>query len=116
MNKRSESCKAAGVGKWMKGRRSPNWKGGRITLVGYYYVLTKDHPHPNKRGYVPEHRLVIEKALGEYLPKGAVCHHINSKKKDNRLENLMAFKTHSAHMRYEQGGKVKKGEILWPIN
>ena len=112
----SIAAKKAGTGKWMKGRRSPNWKGGRITLEGYWYLYEPKHPHSNARGYIAEHRLIVEKAIGRYLKPKEVCHHINKSKKDNRLENIMVFSTHSAHMRYEQAGELLKGEQVWPIN
>lgn len=45
------------------------------------------HPHHN-RGYVLQHRLVMESVLGRYLEPDEVIHHINEVKTDNRKENL----------------------------
>src|SRR5688572_26402029 len=65
------------------------WKGGRIRHSnGYVKLLMKDHPFCDSKGYVMEHRLVMEEFLGRYLTKDEDIHHINGIKTDNRIENL----------------------------
>lgn len=71
---------------------------GRIKHNGYILVLDPKHPFANGDGYVREHRLVMEQAVGQYLdPKIWDVHHINNIKDDNTLGNLQLIpkKEHS---------------------
>ena len=73
--------------KFKRGRKHPNWKGGKkIDRDGYIYIWRLGHPLSKK--YVAEHRLVMEKHLGRYLKTDEIVHHINGIKDDNRIENL----------------------------
>ena len=60
----------------------------------------------NKAGYVDvrengrrtyQHIVVAEKALGRPLPDGAVVHHANENKKDNRPDNLVICPSEAYH-------------------
>lgn len=89
----------------IKGEKSHLWKGGKIKAKsGYIYAYSPDHPNATKgpKGYIFEHRLVMENKLGRYLIKGEVVHHINGNKTDNRIENLMLFSSHSKHIKFHQ--------------
>ena len=82
----------------MSGENNPMWKGGkRGHSKGYMLILNKKHPLCNKSGYVYEHRLVMEKHIGRYLRPEERVHHINGIKNDNRIKNLVLFKSDSAH-------------------
>lgn len=87
----------------VRGERSPVWKGGqRVTKWGYVYALASGHPSVNSRGYVPEHILVCEKALGKYLPLQAVVHHVNKNTADNLPSNLVVCQDNAYHLYLHQ--------------
>ncbi len=72
-----------------RGVNHPAWNGGRcMTTKGYVVVRVPDHPHATNRGYVLEHRLVMEEKLGRYLSSAESVHHINGIKDDNWPDNL----------------------------
>lgn len=100
------------IGKANRGNKF-RWEGGRLKQQGYILVRKPNHPFPNSHGYVFEHRLVIERQIGRYLTRKEMPHHINKIKDDNRPENLMAFVNRRAHVRFENGNKVKLSEIVF---
>lgn len=56
---------------------------------GYVRVLVEDRNHERCHGgYIAEHVLVMESALGRRLLAGENVHHRNMLRADNRLDNL----------------------------
>ncbi len=55
---------------------------------GYVLAYAPDHPRATNRGYVYQHRLVMEEQLGRFLRTDEHVHHRNGKRWDNRPENL----------------------------
>lgn len=65
-------------------------KGYITTWNGYKKVKAPiNHPYKDNKGYIMEHRLVMENYLGRYLEPYEEIHHINYNKIDNRIENLL---------------------------
>jgi len=103
----------AKLGKY-KGENNNRWKGGIWKhSAGYVFILNPHHPYCGKRGYIAEHRLVIEKQIKRFLKPKETCHHINKIKDDNRPENLMAFKTQAVHNSFEAGHKINLSDIIF---
>lgn len=77
------------------------WNGGFVT-DSHGYILSRMPDHPAAvNGYVPQHRLVMERHLGRYLERREEVHHRNLDRTDNRLENLKLYACAADHMRAE---------------
>lgn len=87
------------VGHAARGRRNGKWTDGRrIHNNAYVTIKRPDHPNANGLGYVPEHVLVAEKALGHVLPDGAVVHHHDGNGFNNDPSNLVICENQSYHV------------------
>lgn len=81
-----------------RGADSNAWKGGRThSGNGYIWLFAPDHPRTDAKGYVPEHTLVAEKALGHFLPVGAIVHHVNRYRQENQNDNLVVCSDAAYH-------------------
>lgn len=86
--------------------RIPIYKGG------YRLLFSPNHPNRNNKGYVYEHRLVMEKSIGRFLTKDEIVHH----KDENRLNNvssnlqLTTKGNHLNHHRTNASQKRKRGD------
>ena len=76
---------------------NPNWRGGKKRdKNGYILIHQPEHPNASGEGYVFEHRLIAEKAIGRKLRHNENPHHINGIVDDNRNSNLLIC-TNSYH-------------------
>jgi len=93
--------------------KNPNWKGGKYNCGGYIKIKVSLHPNRDKRGYILEHRLVMEHHLGRYLEDGEFIHHKNGIKTDNRLENLELMSSSNKHAKKHMDSvdRDEKGRI-----
>ena len=63
-------------------------------MYGYVMVrVPKDYPYKHEKGWVQEHRYVMQNHLQRSLLPNENVHHINCIKGDNRLENLELWQT-----------------------
>jgi hypothetical protein len=81
------------------GSFNKNWGGGRRLKRGSWgHVLIYKPEHPSARkGYIPEHRLVMEDKIGRLLLGEERVHHNNLDMQDNDINNLTLCSNASAH-------------------
>ena len=94
-----------------KGPDHWKWRNGHSRCNGYEMIKRPNHPYANKRGYVLEHRLVVEDHIRRYLPPDVRVHHINGNRLDNRIENLVMM-NHRSHIRKHKGTPGAKWHLL----
>lgn len=80
------------------GINNHRWIDGTNHKDGYVLKYMPMHPHSIK-GYVLEHRLVMERHLDRQLLTTEIVHHKNSNRADNRIENLELHDSQSSHMK-----------------
>ena len=85
------------IGLARTGENNPNWKGGVKEIAGYIWIYNPSHPNPTAK-YVKRANLIMEEHIERFLLKGEIVHHINSNRKDDRIENLYLCKNRSEHM------------------
>ena len=86
----------------------------KLTKSGYVKIYKPKHKYsPTKKGWILEHRYIVEKFLKRQLKSGEVVHHINEDKQDNKIENLMLFKNNKEHTKFHT--KIRQFGFTQPI-
>lgn len=82
---------------------------------GYVMISARKDPRAMSNGCVFEHVRVAERVLGKPLPKGAIVHHVNGIRDDNRPSNLVICENHQYHMLLHQRQRAKEacGNANW---
>lgn len=90
----SHKCKA----KVWRGEAHATWRGGKINHTeGYVRIKLEGHPRTDAQGYVLEHLLIAEKALGRPIPLGAQVHHWDEVRNNNAPSNLVICENQAYH-------------------
>lgn len=87
------------------------FKGRYISSNGYVCVYAPQHPYATKKGYVYEHRLIMEKNIGRYLLPSEDVHHKDRNRLNNKIDNLLLLSRHEHHRLHREEqlkGKHKK--------
>jgi hypothetical protein len=98
------------------GDRHNGWKGGRIkTTLGYIYIYKPNHPSSTLDGYVLEHILLAEKAIGHSLSDKNQIHHANNIPDDNRNSNIVICQDDAYHKLLHQRQRAHNacGHAFW---
>jgi hypothetical protein len=94
--------RAPNAGSFKRVRTEPwapdSWDDGYVDNKGRFRVYRPDFPKADKMGYAMRAHVVYWLATGSRHPDGAVLHHKNEDKLDDRLENLQVM-THGDHTR-----------------
>lgn len=92
-----------------KGKKNPSWDGGRyVDKKGYPLVRNQDHPRAIAGGYVYEHILKAENALGKPLPLNVAVHH-------HDVKQLVVCQDQGYHMLIHQRKRAYEacGQANW---
>lgn len=73
------------------------------------------HPQSDHRGYVLRSRLVVEAAIGKYLPSKAVVHHVDGVSANDSNTNLVACENDAYHQYIQKRTRAYKacGHANW---
>ena len=92
--------------KYMRGEKSPFYKGGTFLQSGYKVIKVDTT-------YKLEHRLIVEKFIGRKLKKNEIVHHVDGDKKNNSIENLQIMdKKEHDKLHFEERRTRKNGNTM----
>lgn len=92
-------CSLKCLGIAQLGEGNPSFTGGRVVMNnGYINILNPSHPHADARGYMLEHRLVVEERIGRILGRKEIVHHIDGNPSNNESSNLQLFASQAEHL------------------
>ena len=81
---------------------------------GYVLIYKPDHKYSKtKKGWILEHRAVVEDFLKRGLKSLECVHHLNGDKINNNINNLMLFKNNAEHQKFH--AKIKQFGFTTPI-
>lgn len=70
---------------------------------GYLACYMPNHHRATSSGMVYEHILVAEQKIGRLLKPDEVVHHIDGKRNNNSLNNLLIFRSKADHTSFHHG-------------
>jgi hypothetical protein len=76
-------------------------RGVHVDSCGYISLYKPEHPNANHKGYVLQHRLIVEQGIGRPLKVLEVVHHIDHDRRNNHPSNLMLFDNDVQHQNFE---------------
>lgn len=91
------SCGSKSCRKSVRGSNNVMWSGGVKYRAGYKLLYLPEHPRA-VGGYVREHILIAEKALGKYIDKKHPIHHVDGNAANNTNDNLVICENQGYHM------------------
>ena len=81
---------------------------------GYILIYKPNHSYSKtKKGWIYEHRSVVEDFIKRNLKPHECIHHVDEDKTNNKIENLMIFRSHKEHSKFHT--KIKQFGFTNPI-
>ena len=99
----SNTCRLLALHEGIRGPLNVRWKGG--TSLAHGYVRRNNHSGPGL--HKPEHVLIVEAVVGRVLPRGAVVHHVNAVRSENKHSNLAVLQTSAEHIELHRKMRVR---------
>lgn len=84
---------------------------------GYWYIADRSHPFAMCDGYVPAHRLIMERLLGRIIdPRKEQVHHKDKNPSNNHPDNLELVSINDDHRKLDKGWQKIDGEWHKPCS